>query len=104
MYKNIGAEEAKRIIEQKEATLLDVRLREDYEREKIPGAINIFFGDYDFDEQADELPKGIPYIVYCKVGVGSLRALDLMGDLGFESLYNMSGGIDEWKEKGYETE
>jgi len=104
MYKNICVEEAKKMIEKGGITILDVRLREDFEREKIPGAINIFFGDYDFDEQADEILKEVPCLVYCKVGVGSMRALDIMEDLGFESLYNMSGGIDEWKEREYETE
>ena len=100
MYKNIGVEEAKLLIEAGNLTILDVRLKEDYERERLPGAINIFFGEYDFEEQADELPKDKACLVYCKVGIGSMKALEIMEALGFEELYNMSGGIDKWKEMG----
>lgn len=104
MYKNIGVEEAKILIENGGITVLDVRLKEDCEKEKLPGAINIFFGEYDFDEMADELDKEKPCLVYCKIGVGSLKAIEMMEDLGFDELYNMSGGIDKWKEMGYRYE
>lgn len=104
MYRDIDVKEAKELMEKGGITILDVRLKEDYQRERIPGAINIFFGEYDFDELADELPKDIPCIVYCKVGVGSRKAIMMMEDLDFVELYNMSGGIDKWREMGYETE
>ncbi|GLI58297.1 hypothetical protein PM10SUCC1_38110 [Propionigenium maris DSM 9537] len=104
MYRDIGVEEARKLIEAGNLTVLDVRLREDWEREKLPGAINIFFGEYDFEEEADELLKDKPCLVYCKVGVGSLKAINMMEDLDFEELYHMAGGIDKWKEMGYETE
>ena len=104
MYKDVGVEEAKRLVEAGNLTILDVRLKEDWERERIPGAINIFFGEYDFEEEADELPKDKSCLVYCKVGVGSLKAIQMMEDLDFEELYHMAGGIDKWKEMGYETE
>lgn len=104
MYRDVGVEEACKLIDAGNITVLDVRLREDWEREKLPGAINIFFGEYDFEEEADELPKDRPCLVYCKVGVGSLKAVRMMEDLDFEELYHMAGGIDKWKEMGYETE
>lgn len=103
MHQNISVEEAKSLIKEKNVVILDVRLKEDWAKEKIEGAVNIFFGDYDFDEQADELSKDNTYIVYCQVGVGSLKAISIMEDLGFEKLYNMSGGIKKWKEMGYEV-
>lgn len=103
LYSNISVEEAKKIIDLEEVILLDVRLKEDYDKEKIDGAINIFFGEYDFDELVDELPKDKNIIVYCKVGVGSLKAIGIMEDLGFEKTHNLLGGIDRWKERGYEV-
>lgn len=103
MYQNIEVEKVKEIIEKNGATIIDVRLKEDYNREKIEGALNIFFGDYDFDEQVDEFPKDNKYIIYCQVGVGSLKAIGIMEDLGFKDLYNMSGGLKKWKEMGYEV-
>ena len=42
--------------------------------------------------------------MYCKIGVGSLKAIEMMEELGFDELYNMSGGIDKWKEMGYRYE
>jgi len=103
LHKNISVEEARHLMKEKDVVVLDVRLKEDWDREKIRGALNIFFGEYDFDEQVDELSRDNTYIVYCQVGIGSLKAISVMEDLGFDSLYNMSGGIKKWKEMGYEV-
>ncbi len=103
MYKDLSVEESKNMLDSKEVNIIDVRLKEDYDREHISGAINIFFGDYDFDEQVDEYEKDEIYLIYCKIGVGSLKAIEIMEDLGFEKLYNMKGGIDKWMEVGYEV-
>lgn len=103
MYQNIEVEKVKKMMEKNDVKIIDVRLKEDYDKEKIEGALNIFFGDYDFDEQVDELSKDNKYIIYCQVGVGSLKAIGIMEDLGFEELYNMSGGLKKWKEMGYEV-
>ena len=40
-------------------------------------------------EQIDELDKNKTYLVYCKVGGRSGMAMDLMGELGFQKIYNI---------------
>ena len=104
MYENIGVEEVKSMSDKEDVVIIDVRLKEEWASVRIKGAINIYFGDYDFDEQVEELAKGKTYLIYCQIGVGSLKAIQIMEDLGFEKIYNISGGIKKWKEMEYEVE
>ena len=35
--------------------------------------------------------------LYCKSGARSAAACQIMGQLGFENVYNLKGGITDWK-------
>ena len=81
--------------------VLDVRTKEEY----ISGNIN---ADYNFDyysptfaEKLNELSKEKNYIVYCKSGGRSSKAMSLMKELGFKNVKNLEGGITAWIEKGF---
>jgi rhodanese-related sulfurtransferase len=37
--------------------------------------------------------------VYCKAGVRSGKAADIMKELGFRQVYTLEGGIDEWEDE-----
>ncbi len=42
------------------------------------------------------LPDGLPIVVYCHHGIRSLHTAMYLADAGFETLYNLQGGIDAW--------
>ena len=44
----------------------------------------------------EDLPRDVPYLVYCKVGQRSARAATLMLDAGFHDVTNLGGGIMDW--------
>ena len=48
----------------------------------------------------EDLPRDVPYLVYCKVGQRSARAGTLMLDAGFNNVTNLGGGIMDWMRVG----
>jgi len=41
------------------------------------------------------------YLIYCRSGNRSGQAFQLMQDLGFQTVYNMLGGMNSWNASGY---
>jgi rhodanese-related sulfurtransferase len=57
-------EEVCRLVEEEAGQLVDVLLREEYEEEHLPGAINIPLKELDRDTTT-RLQRDAPVIVYC---------------------------------------
>ena len=70
----------------------------------IPGMINIDFSAPDFEEQLDQLDKDAVYVEYCRTGNRTTQAKPVFEALGFREVYNMLGGMVEWKAAGYPVE
>lgn len=79
--------------------LLDVRTSEEFAGGYIEGAENIDIKSLDFSEKLDKLDKSKTYLVYCKKGGRSAKAMEIMKSKGFEKVYNMMGGITKWTEE-----
>ncbi len=80
------------------AVILDVRTQDEVERGIIPNSINIdIYKGQGFIYQLEELDKSKNYYVYCHAGARSAKACEIMNQLGFETTYNLIGGISEWK-------
>lgn len=45
---------------------------------------------------AGELPRSQPIVCICHHGVRSRQAVAFLVRLGFESVYNLAGGVDAW--------
>lgn len=76
-------------------TIIDVRSQEQYNNSHIEGAINIPLGN--IREKYKELDKSLTYVVHCNKGVSGNAAQNLLRNLGFEKVYNLSGGFKESK-------
>ena len=100
---DISVEEAYQMLQENpdKIVLLDVRTETEYQSEHILGAINIPLGV--LESRLDELDKSKIIIAYCSAGGRSTRAGDILVQNGFERVYDMLGGINAWKEKGYPT-
>jgi rhodanese-related sulfurtransferase len=81
--------------------ILDVRTSGEYAGGHIQSAININYYSANFRSNLDTLDKDDIYLVYCKSGSRSTKAVDTMLVLGFQKVFNMLGGIDTWKNAGF---
>ena len=46
--------------------------------------------------KASELPRDKLLVLACQKGVRSMRALEMLREMGFTRLKNLHGGIDAW--------
>lgn len=80
------------------AIVLDVRTEEEFNEGFIPGAINIdIYKGQGFIYAIEELDKSKNYYVYCRSGGRSGQACSIMNQLGFDSSFNLLGGIMNWE-------
>lgn len=103
-HRDVDISSFKNLFEDEAYVLLDVRTPEEYSSGHLKGASNINFYNDTFEDEIDSLDKRKKYLVYCKSGGRSRQAMFLMRDLGFEEVYNLSGGIISWNEHGYQLE
>lgn len=80
------------------AVILDVRTEDEFNEGFIANAINIdIHRGQDFVNEIEALDKSKNYYVYCRSGMRSAKACEIMNQLGFENAYNLIGGITEWE-------
>ncbi|MBN1801789.1 MAG: FAD-dependent oxidoreductase [Candidatus Lokiarchaeota archaeon] len=70
--------------------LLDVRTVEEYNIGTIEGAINI--SDLELRDRLTEVPKDKQIYIFCEVGFRGYLATRLMKQMGYEHVYNLTGG------------
>lgn len=73
-----------------ELHIIDTRSKADYEKSHVKGAVHIPLAE--LRERAVELDKTIPTVTYCNKGVTGNAAQNILLNLGFESVFNLSGG------------
>lgn len=86
----------------KKMLLVDVRAREPFDSEHISGAVNRPWAV--LNETSTDLPRNHPIIFYCACpdDHSSIGAAETMRDKhGYRNVYVMTGGLREWREKGY---
>ena len=75
-------------------TLLDVREPEEFEICHIKGSILVPLSE--IEEHLPDFDTEKNYVVHCKSGQRSLKAIQTMKDMGFTSMKNLNGGIMDW--------
>lgn len=88
--------------EPSEVVLLDIRSAPEYAVSHIAGAQLV---DYDSFKNQDvtHIKKNAKVVVYCSVGYRSERIGEKLQDLGYTEVYNLYGGIFQWKNVGYQV-
>jgi len=81
--------------------IIDVRTPKEFADERIENAVNIDYYSKEFQNELNKLDKEKTYLIYCLSGNRSGRALAIMKELGFREVYNMLGGIIQWKAERY---
>ena len=88
----------KKLNEDSNAVILDVRSEEECSDGIIPKAVIIdIYKGQGFIYRLEELDKTKNYYVYCKSGGRSGQACAIMQQMGFSNTYNLIGGFLEWE-------
>ncbi len=98
--RNLTPQEALALIGQRSNIyLLDVRTPGEYQQVRLESARLIPINQ--FAKRLAEVPKDRPILVYCAVGSRSAQVVNYLARQGYPELYNLSGGIYAWAQKGY---
>jgi phage shock protein E len=102
VIKDVTPQEANELLIASSALIhiLDVRTPEEFAAGHLIGAMNIDFQAPDFRANIAILDKNATYLVYCRTGVRSAAASQVMAELGFKDIYNMTGGFTDWLAAG----
>ncbi len=102
--KLVTPEEMQSLLELEDVQLVDVRTSKEYETGFIAHSQNIDFHSPTFDEDIAKLDKTKPVILYCKSGGRSNKCSKKLKDAGFVLVYELEGGITQWKFENLEVE
>lgn len=99
-YHRIEAEQAKRMMDEGNVIIVDVRTEGEYKEKHIPAALHV--PNDTIEETASKyLPdKEARYLIYCRSGSRSKQASLTLVSLGYQNIFDF-GGINNWP---YETE
>jgi rhodanese-related sulfurtransferase len=80
---------------------LDTREPKEFNVSHIENSINVGFDKFDSKKVAPILKdKNSTIVVYCSIGVRSEKIGEKLLKLGYKNVYNLFGGIFEWKNNG----
>jgi rhodanese-related sulfurtransferase len=69
---------------------------DEYQSGHIEGAKSLDFLGQGFDATIKNLPKNYKYMIYCKSGGRSAKALEKMKKAGFVHVLELEGGYSAW--------
>ncbi|MBT3224774.1 MAG: rhodanese-like domain-containing protein [Deltaproteobacteria bacterium] len=84
-----------------EFVILDVRTPAEFQQGHIEEAILIDFRAPSFFDKIKNLDRSKLYLVYCRSGNRSRKAVGIMVQLGFQRVHNMTGGFNDWVSSGF---
>lgn len=89
----IDCPDARRMVHEHDAQLVDVRSPEEYAAGSLPGSINVPVQA--LHHGVSRLDRKKPVIVYCVSGARAAHAHSVLRDLGFEDVHNL-GSITKY--------
>ncbi len=85
-------------------TILDTREKGEYEVSHLQKAIHVGYDHFKIKSvRTQNIQKNDHIIVYCSLGIRSEHIGKRLKTAGYQHVYNLYGGIFEWKNKGYEV-
>ncbi|MBT8265044.1 MAG: rhodanese-like domain-containing protein [Bacteroidia bacterium] len=95
--KVLSPETYKTKISNNKVQLVDVRTALEFKSGHLKNARNINFYSSNFVPQFNKLNKAEPLFIYCRSGSRSHQASFKLAELGFEEIYDLKGGLLNWK-------
>lgn len=100
---NVTVEQARKLIHERggkaDFLVLDVRTPAEFAGGHLPGALNVDIQSRDFETRIGALDRRKTYLVYCRSGNRSTKAVQAMERMDFQSVYHMSEGMIGWEKK-----
>ena len=94
--KRLNAQEAVRLINDRDAIIVDLRPQAEFKRGHLLNAVNLPFAK--LDEHASELgkDKAKPVLLYCALGSVAGQAAIKLKKHGYTEVYPLKGGLNAW--------
>lgn len=87
-----------------EITVLDVREPAEWEEGHVPGATHLPRGLLEYRAATDLPDKDRRIVTHCALGGRGALAASTLTEMGYKNVANMEGGLNAWREQGYELE
>ncbi len=99
----VSPQQAAQMQSEKNAVIIDVREKDEWNSGHIAGAIHIPLSE--ISNRVSELAKyqNQPVIMQCRSGSRSARAADILAKSGFTNVHNMDGGLNAWQKADLKT-
>lgn len=81
-------------------TIIDLRTPSEFALKHINGAQNIDFMSIEFMGLLDELDRDRTYMIYSRNNNMSLKAINVMREMGFKRIHHIEGGFIAWESAG----
>jgi len=91
--REIGPAEATRMLNHDDAVIIDIRNDKDYKDGHIVNAVHVQDQNTKLEKYRDK-----PLIICCRSGQQSASLCSKLQKEGFESVYNLKGGILAWQQ------
>lgn len=87
------------------AILLDAREQKEYKVSHLKNAIWVGYDNFNLKETLKKLPadKKAKIVVYCSLGIRSETVAHKLIQEGYTNVYNLYGGIFEWKNANFKV-
>ena len=90
IVEKISCNDMKKILEEDNSILIDVRTKEEYEEEHLDNSINIPLDTLEEDiTNYEEINKDTKIIVYCKSGKRSHTATEILKEKEYKKIYDL---------------
>jgi rhodanese-related sulfurtransferase len=102
-FERIDAEAARRMVDAGTARLVDVREPDEWEDFHAPQATHVPLQQF-LAAPTEYVQPSEGVVFVCARGQRSAVAAEMASAVGVERAYNLEGGMNDWRDRGYPTE
>jgi rhodanese-related sulfurtransferase len=99
----ISPQDAAARLQSGEATVIDVREKDEWDEQHIPGALHLSRGTLELDIEEQVPDPNAMIICHCGGGGRGALATESLQKMGYKNVRNMAGGFKAWKAAGLPT-
>jgi phage shock protein E len=99
----ISPQDASAKLNSREAVIVDVRDKDEWDEGHIPGAMHMSRGTIELDIEEKVPDPNAVVICHCGGGGRSALAADSLQKMGYKNVRSMAGGLKAWKAAGLPT-
>src|SRR4029077_17121315 len=93
----ISPQDAAEKLRSAEAVIVDVREKDEWDEEHVPGAIHLSRGTIELDIEEKVPDPNAMIIRHCGGGGRSALAAETLQKMGYKNVRSMAGGFKAWK-------